>query len=48
MGKIEEGSSGLHLEFLKNVQPNSFSKLTSVGCSFNFNARETCLFVTNL
>ena len=48
MGKTEEDGNGLKLEFLKTVQPNSFSKLIPAACNFKNNAQETYLFVSNL
>ena len=48
MGKTEEDLNGLKLEFLKTVQPNSFSKLISSVCNFKNNAQERYLFVSNL
>ena len=36
------------MAFVKTVKPNSFSKLTPAACNFKTNARETCLFVTDL
>ena len=48
MGKTEEDWNGLKLEFLKTVQPNSFSKSISAVCNFENNAQETYLFVSNL
>ena len=46
MGKTEEDWNGLKLGFLKNVQPNSFSKFISVVYSFKNNT-QTYLFVSN-
>ena len=43
MGKTEEDWNGLKLEFLKTVQPNSFSKLIPAACNFKNNAQETYL-----
>ena len=48
MGKTEEDWNGLKLEFLKTVQPNSFSKLIPAACNFKNNAQETYLFVSGL
>ena len=48
MGKTEEDGNGLKLEFLKTVQPNSFSKLISAVYNFKNNAQKTNLFVSNL
>ena len=48
MGKTEEDWNGLKLGFLKTVQPNSFSKLTSAVYNFKNNAQDTYLFVSNL
>ena len=39
MGKIQEDSNGLCWGFLKTVQHNSFSKLISVVCNFNYAAQ---------
>ena len=41
MGKTEEDWNRLKLEFLKTVQPNSFSKLIPAACNFKNNAQET-------
>ena len=46
MSKTEEDR--LELRVLKNVQPNSFSKLIPAACNFKNNAQETYLFVSNL
>ena len=43
MGETEEDWDGLKLEFLKTVQPNSFSKLIPAACNFKNNAQE-CRF----
>ena len=48
MGKTEEDGNGLKLEFLKTIQPNSFSKLTPATCNFKNNAEEGHLFVSDL
>ena len=48
MGKTEEDWNGLKLEFLKTVEPNSFSKLIPTACNFKNNAQETYLFVSDL
>ena len=50
MGKTEEDWNGLKLEFLKTVQPNSFSNLIITACNFKNNAQETYmyLFVSDL
>ena len=48
MDKTEEDWNGLKLEFLKTVQPNSFSKLIPAAGNFKNNAQETYLFVSDL
>ena len=48
IGKTEEELNGLKLEFLKTVQPNSFSKLIPATCNFQNNAQETYLFVLDI
>ena len=48
MGKTEEDWNRLQLRVFETVQPNSFSKLISAVCSFQNNAQETDLFVSNL
>ena len=48
MGNTEEDWNGLKLDFLKTVQPNSFSKFISAVCNFKNNAQETYLFVSDL
>ena len=48
MGKTEEDWKGLKLEFLKTVQPNSFSKLIPAACNFKNNAQETFVCLGSL
>jgi len=46
MGKTEGDSNRMKLEFLKTVQPNSFSKFISVVSNLKYNALHTLMFVT--
>ena len=48
MGITEEDWNGLKLEFLKTVQPNSFSKLIPAACNFKNNAEETFVCLVSL
>ena len=48
MGKTKKGLKRIEIRFLKTVQPNSFSKLIPVACSFKNNAQEINLFVSDL